>query len=588
MKSLLYPITGLVLLLPLMANSATLGGSAAQDSCTDKYNQGLADGYDLGYEQGKTDGDTQGWWRGLADGDTQGWWRGLADGDSQGWWRGFADGDSQGWWRGFTDGDGQGWWRGFTDGDAQGYTRGDADGYARGLATQLAACIADPQSCDIPLASCIPDALVGETEPNDSFVTADPLEPGTSFWGQLYALNDRDYFYTATTKLNQNLLITFSVPEWLEGANLAEGNPGLWNISVLDAAGNVFASFDSNARSAVQSTPDSLTYSVTLGLAGTYYIRVQPAAGNEINAHAYSVSALVQDSPLGGTQPTVGFYDTEMERNDLPSQGNRLANGVTMYGVINLTFNTPILEEDTAVWGQGEDDWFKYTSPGNEIVTLTFCEKEECPLGNWLVEVYDQSMANRYESGELRENLTPILAINTNNSGDPNRVFRFGLRNAGDYYIRVNHKRLFEAPCRVYRYVTTSGFGSQCACESGNSCDIPTDDCSDSALGLVCRNQIADCAFGIEPGCLSADGADGRLRYPPNCPVFGPSGQVAEKCVTYQTLARCSCSQYGGVVEVPEGSYSSPYNFTWHGTRLPPSTADSDAYADYENRPTPY
>ena len=517
MKSLLYSAAALSLLLPFTVNSATLGSYPSQDasqgsstgSCNETYNQGFTTGYFSAYESGYNSG----------------------------------------------------------------YNDAYNSAYTSGLSAQLAACIADPQGCNISFSSCIPDALVGETEPNDSFVTADPLQPGTSFWGQLYSLNDRDWFYTATTKLNQNLLITFSIPQWLEGANLAEGNPGLWNISVLDAAGNVFASFDSNARSAIQSTADSLTYSVTLGLAGTYYIRVQPVAGGEINAHTYSISALVQDSPLGGTQPIVGFYDTEMEGNNMPSLANKLANGVSMYGVINLTFNTPILEGDTATWGQGEDDWFKYTSPGNEIVTLTFCDKEECPLGDWLVEVYDQSMANRYEAGELRENLTPILAINTNNSGDPNRVFRFGLRNAGDYYIRVNHKRLFEAPCNVYRYATTSGFGAQCECESGNFCYIPTDDCSNAALGLLCQTRTLkideSCAPGVTPGCATAVGDNG-FAY------------------TVITSARCSCSQYGGVVEIPEGSYTSPYNFTWNGTRLPPSTADSDAYTDYENRPTPY
>jgi hypothetical protein len=512
MKSLLYSAATLSLLLPFAVNSATLGSYPSQDasqgSCNETYNQGFNTGYFAAYESGYNDG----------------------------------------------------------------YNDAYNSAYTSGLSAQLAACIADPQGCNISFSSCIPDALVGETEPNDSFVTADPLQPGTSFWAQLYGLNDRDWFYTTTTTLNQNLLITFSVPQWLEGANLAEGNPGLWNISVLDAAGNVFASFDSNARSAIQSTPDSLTYSVTLGLAGTYYIRVQPAAGGEINAHTYSISALVQDSPLGGAQPIVGFYDTEMERNDLPSQGNRLANGVSMYGVINLTFNTPILDGDTAVWGQGEDDWFKYTSPGNEIVTLTFCDKEECPLGDWLVEVYDQSMANRYEAGEPRDNLTPILAINTNNSGDANRIFRFGLSSAGDYYVRVNHKRLFDAPCNVYQYVSTTsptGFSGLCECESGNSCDIPTDGCSDVALGLVCKKQESDCIPGIEPACVSAVSSVGALT-------------------SYQTVARCSCSQYGGVVAIPEGSYTSPYNFTWHGTRLPPSTADSDAYTDYENRPTPY
>ncbi|MBK1718862.1 hypothetical protein [Thiocystis violacea] len=527
MKPLLYSLLGFALLLPAAAGAVGLGGYPSDKTCEDERNASYA--------------------------------------------QGFAAGDENGFNRG--------------------YSLGYSLGYGDGTAAQIAQCVADPRSCGITLASCIPDATYGETEPNDSFITGDPLTLGVNFWGQLYSPADQDWFYTASTSPNQNLLINFSVADWIEGANLPGGSPAVWNLSVRDAAGNVFANVNTNVVGGIQATATSVTYSVTLGLVGTYYVVVQPADKTASNAYPYSIAAFLQDSDLVNKQPVVGFYDAEVEPNDVPGRANPLATGVSMYGLINLTFNVALPgvgdEEDTFVWGQGENDWFVYETKGNEIVTLTFCAKEACGPGNWFVEVYDKPMADRWAAGESRETLTPLFSVNTDTVNDPTATFRIGLKDPGYYFMKVNHKRLFTAPCLLKQFVSSTaegGFTGFCECESGSSCYLPND--CDSENGLFCNNVPVSCVVGIEAGCKYIENS------PPGCWSGGtlPTDPEAEvtPCDTYQSQALCSCSQYGGVVEVPENEYSSPYNFTWHGTQLPTNTIDTDAYEDYLNRPSPY
>lgn len=493
---------------------------------------------------------------------------------------------------------------------AQGYAAGEANGWNLGHQAGhdfgIRQCVADPQQFGVTLASVIPPATFGETEPNDNFISADPLVQGSNFWGQLYSLADQDWYYTQTTAANQNILVTFSVPSWLQDVNLMEGRPAVWNISVRDAAGNVFANYNTNIPGAIDSydkdkeTFYSMTYSITAGLAGTYYVVVKPVndpviCGDTcryVSSYPYSVAVVVQDSPLPGKQPVVGFYDAEVEPNDTPSRANPLATGVTMYGLISLTFNTPIPTSQTeAVWGQGENDWFVYKSNGNEIATLSFCEREACGPGNWSIELYDQAMANRWEAGEPRESLRPLFSINTDTTNDPRAVYRIGLRDPGYYFLRVNHKRLLTAICLNYRFISkteASGFGDACQCDQGTSCYVPLDMLPDACKqkGLDCKAQITACIPGVDPGCFTADGSNGGPKYPTNCSTTG--GEGTTPCATYQVSARCGCSQYGGEVEIPDNEYTSPYNFTWHGTQLPPSTVDTDAYEDYLKRPNPY
>lgn len=488
--------------------------------------------------------------------------------------------------------------QGFAAGDENGFNRGYQVGFGEGSAAQIAACVANPQGCGITLASCIPDATYGETEPNDSLITADPLTLGVAFWGQNYSGADQDWFYTETSAANQNIVLSFAVPDWIEGADLASGVPATWNVSVRDAAGNVFANFNTNVVGGIEATTNAVTYSVTLGLAGTYYVVVKPVSNSEDNAYSYSVTAFLQDTNLDNNQGVAGFYDSEVEPNNKPSHATPLATGVSMYGLINLTFDGTYLsdpENDIYKWGQGEDDWFVYKSDGNEIVTLAFCVKEECGPGDWFVEVYDQASAQALENGVSETTVTPLLAFNTNlyqcfeeddepqfcidddHPGEP-QTYRIGLRDPGYYFMRVDHMRLFTAPCVARNFVSSdgSGYARSCTCSDGsNECYIPTDECSEG--DIVCVNRVSDsaCITGVEPGCNE------------RCETVTEGEEQTEQCTYWYTDALCTCSQYGGVVALP-AVYTSPYNFTWHATQLPTNTIDTDVYEDFLNRSSPY
>ncbi|EXJ17195.1 hypothetical protein [Imhoffiella purpurea] len=490
----------------------------------------------------------------------------------------------------------------YESGYANGLKAGEAIGWNAGWTGAIEACVDDPLSYGVSLASCIPEATYGETEPNDSLITADKLTPEISFWGQNYSSADQDWYYVTSASANQNLTVSFAVPESVAGADLSAGNPGVWNLSIRDAAGNVFANFNTDVIGALSADANAVTYTATLGLVGTYYILVKPIDNLTTNQYTYNITAFLQDSALDSGQPVVGFYDSEIEPNDLPSASNPLATGVAMYGLINLTFNGVVTDPDdetTEVWGQGENDWYVYYTDGNEMVTLSFCAREGCGVGDWNVQIFDKASADAWESltnaGISTTGLTPLLSINTDTADNKQITYNLGLKDPGYYFMKVNHKRLLTAPCNEYRYVNDSGSFTDnvCSCDSadlaagisatGNSCYIPTDRCSDSDFSLLCRNVTEDCSFGSDPGCLY------NTNSPPGCVTTKPNKDADEEvCSTYVTQARCACYSYGGVVQIPENVRTSPYNFTWYGTKLPTNTIDTDAYEDYLNRSSPY
>lgn len=514
---------------------------------------------------------------------------------------------------------------GVTAGDAAGYARGLGEGTTLGTAQGIAQCFADPQSCNITLASCIPAAVYGETEPNDNMIAADPLQLGVYFWGQNYQADDQDWFYTETMAANQNMLITLKVPG---------GEMKGWLITIRDAAGNVFASFDSSIPGEVPTIADdeATTYRVTLGLVGTYYIMVQPIptyynngdiAAISPNYKPYAISVILQDSTLNtGSQPIVGFSDTEVEPNDVPSKANWLASSVSMYGLVNLMFNGVVTDGTDSVWGQGEDDWYVFNSHGNELLTLTFCAKQLCGPGSWFVEVYDEVTAQRVEAGELRENVLPLLAFNTDTGDMGSVTYRLGLKNAGKYYMRVDHKRLFDAPCAWYQ-TDINGDGTydqSCSCEDKNSCktDIPNpaslidmlsypscpgSDEKTATCRVNCNCEATDvngepigciteghdpvqcsCPFNLKSCEITIDnpGVQSVVKQYPTCPD-GTGGGDTTTC-----SVNCQCTQFGGVVEIPAEAITSQYNFTWFSTQVPPNTYDTDAYQEFLNRSNPY
>ncbi|MBV5310396.1 hypothetical protein, partial [Chromatium okenii] len=58
------------------------------------------------------------------------------------------------------------------------------------------------------------------------------------------------------------------------------------------------------------------------------------------------------------------------------------------------------------------------------------------------------------------------------------------------------------------------------------------------------------------------------LQYP-LCPDGTGGGDTATCSVN------CQCTEFGGVIEIPENAITSQYNFTWFSTQLPPNTYDT-------------
>lgn len=445
---------------------------------------------------------------------------------------------------------------GFSDGVEDGFSDGFSDGTDAGIEQ----CFNDPFSCGITLGSCLAPSQFGETEPNDNMVSADLLVPATNFLGQSLSDTDPDWYYITTTQANQNLTVNFSVPQPQGVSDLSDWSLQGWQVSIRDARGNRLAGFATDFVT-VDDPGAGISYRVTLGLIGTYYIVVEPNPDNP-SSYPYSLAAFIQDSELDTTQYVVGFFDAEIEPNDVPSLANSLANGVSMYGLINLSFDQAVPgSEGSFVWGQGESDWYVYWTAGNELVNLTFCAREPCTKGNWFVEVYDQPSAAALEGGMPESEVTPLLALNTDvnldtggDGADP-ETYSFGLMEAGVYYMRVDHKRKFEAPCLEYA-LDGNNDGlvdeplSACGCDSGDSCDIDIPNPNPAGL--------------CPDGSGTIDDNDG-----------GPQ----------QCSVTCQCIGRGLIVEIPEGDVTSQYNFTWYGTDLPAATVDTDAYQDYLSRP---
>lgn len=451
----------------------------------------------------------------------------------------------------------------FSSGYGAGQAAGFTDGYGHGADDGAAFCVANPLLCGITLDSCLPPAEYGETEPNDNLVAADPLPFNVNFWGQSYGAVDEDWFYVVTTQANQNLTVNFSVPD---GAFTG------WIVSIRDAAGNLFAEFDTSSVGNVSASTGGISYRVTLGLVGTYYLVVRPVAGSQ-NFSPYNIAAVLQDSPLDSQNFVVGFSDVELEPNDIPGQSTWLTAGVTMYGVINLQFDAvEFVSDGTAAYLQGEWDWYAYISDGSEVVTLSFCDRQACPPGNWFIEVYNKANANAAAVGSAA---SPLIAINTDTTSDEPLVYRIGLGVADTYYLRVNHKRLLEAPCSGYSVdLDNNGIvdGGSCACASGQRCDL---------------TSVLPASLGTS--VVEGTGEEATTSW------FCPDGNSAsvvggtqENPSEIQCATTCECVQWINTVAIPEGALTSQYNFTWQATQLPPGTYATDAYQDFISRPSPY
>lgn len=483
-----------------------------------------------------------------------------------------------------------------------GYDLGYEQGFGRGLAAGVAECVADPRGCGIALSDAnTPAGEYGETEPNDNMSTADLLVEGHPFRGQTYGQQDEDWFKITVPSDNRALTVNFAL------ADIAAGNLTGWTLSIRNDRGMTFAEVETGFM-AVADTLDGMDYKLTLGRSGVYFIIVKPLL-NELNRQQYRLTASLNSTPTIPDDGTpVGFYDVETEPNNVPYDVNHpnqdadeLSLGTTMYGLVNLEFSHPIPGDPTYTWGQGEDDWFVFESLGNEIAQISFCDRQVCSAGNWLVQLFDDRVelmssdpcdplepcepcnpstepCNPFpapENGADPYDAAALVSFNTTNCGlepcdtgrvcpgpcDPRaapEVWHMGIEEPGTYYLRVNHKRLLAAPCAGYTFDENNdrficdpekypqecrGDAAEekpCGCDSGYSCEI----------------DIRNPSPNFDPICVDND--------TPNCALCpdGSGGGDETQCTV-----GCICTSFGGVVSLPSSDadtdlYTSQYNFT--------------------------
>lgn len=461
----------------------------------------------------------------------------------------------------------------FDEGFSAGYGSGSRDANASCEMT-ISSCQNDPASCGISLGACLAAPIFGETEPNDNIVTADPLLLDTKFWAQSYAIEDQDWFYVITTRPNQTLTVNFS---------RIDGPPQGWILSVRDAAGNLIASFNTGSVQGATSDRGDITYRVTLGLVGTYYIEVVPDP-LQFTFEPYQLAALLQDAPLATENFVASVADAEIEPNDDPSQSTVLTTGVTMYGLISLVFPpqatlVPDPDGDGFEFVQGETDWFIFPSQGNEIVTLSVCNRGGCGDGQWLFQIFDEPAAFQNWSGAPGA-APPLLAFNSE-VGNPGEQ-RLGISQAGNYYIRVQHRRLLTAQCVGYGLdINADGQAGDrsCTCEPGASL-CQTEVALGSAEVIVTTITETDPETGTETTTTNYICPNGSLGE-----FLGDDagGDIVVRC-----SVDCRCNATDGQITLPGEALTSPYNFTYFSTELPPSTANGDAFDDFQNRPSPF
>jgi len=480
------------------------------------------------------------------------------------------------------------------------YSQGELDtavsnGRATGRQEAAAECIGDPSTCGcadalnpcgITLTQALTGAEFGETEPNDHIFAADPLITDHIYWGQSRDLIDEDWYYVTTLEPNQLLTLAFTVPDRVlaDSTRLSQG----WLVSVMDAAGNVYSQFDTrfaldDITTTGKNESKEISYPTFLGRTGTYYVRVKPqidtAAQVDLTSLSilywpYNLAANLSFSGLDDAPPDVNFHDVEVEPNNTSDTANPLSSGVTMYGFLHQNATDAATGEIA-----GDEDWFRYTSPGNEQVNLAWCGREACAeTAIWTIEVYAPDGSQ-------------LLATTT----DKAQNLHFALGAAGDYRLRVRYQVSTTAACKTRsetEIVCKSDEVPACFKDTNNQysnsvCTMPSNS-QDTELSpdgtpnnfngaAVAPNWVQQStnAFCIAPHFEPDTGCNQDGVFPAtNDPQDPLVGDPLFRSYQYQQLCTAGfefqCTEYETALD--PNALNVQYNFTFWGTKLVPLT----------------
>ncbi len=176
-------------------------------------------------------------------------------------------------------------------------------------------------------------------ESNNTLATAKPIAPGTAINALINSSSDNDYFSFDITAAGNNLNLSLT------------SLPANYDLRLYNSAGTQVGISQNTGT-----TAESITYNNAT--AGTYYARVNSAAGSSSGSSCYTLVAALSRIPFrqDGTEDidaSSALVSYQLFPN--PSTGN-----VTL----NMNFNTTVSQVDVRI----------YNTMGQEIRTYTFNE----------------------------------------------------------------------------------------------------------------------------------------------------------------------------------------------------------------------
>jgi hypothetical protein len=240
------------------------------------------------------------------------------------------------------------------------------------------------------VAAPITFAQANESEPNDSFGTANNLTLGGDSLARLGTSSDNDFF-NVTLPTAGNLSIT------LKAQDISPSHGGQWRITLTRADSSVLWEYTVSPRDAGLVAPRS-----SVGLpAGTYRLHIRAASG-------------CCDNPLNVPYLLRATLDTsatfEREGNDSVQAANPLALDASLVGQL----------------GSGSDnDFYSFSTPAAGNLTVSLRAREAMPTlsDNWIVTLTDATTQTEFWS----------YVVSPREAGTQMRV---GVP-AGDFRVRV-------------------------------------------------------------------------------------------------------------------------------------------------------
>ena len=250
------------------------------------------------------------------------------------------------------------------------------------------------------------DEIIVESEPNDSFARADPIEADVIYYGSIAGVGDWDYYcFTINRAGNFEFALAHN-------ANNIPWEQPYWRMSIFDAGHTEIA------KRYGYRTQDTMTMPCTLKK-GTYYFVV--TSGYNSRDYAFTLYDL-DNEPDGNTSASDGAQDSyfEQEPNDSLDTANPIDTNAYYYGEAKQLDTSP--------------DCYRFDIKKNGTFTISLnhpCGALSNSGRTWYMRLYDE-----------RQNRIATKSVGTtwNDEEDPLVKWQQSL-SEGIYYLKIECER---------------------------------------------------------------------------------------------------------------------------------------------------